>query len=172
MHWSLRSYYERVPGGVAAGTKGILGPVLTASLRSRLLGGVFLLGLLPSHGALAQIVPPAPQRPPCPPEAPAIPGVPAPPAGANLPPVAPVICQSELTKDVPALGADDPALQQPLESVRDFDARLRAQEGASTTVSPSSDPELSAPLTPLGQFDVREVDYAQPDTATAAPELR
>jgi len=149
-----------------------LGSVLTASLRCRLLGGVFVLALLPAAGAAAQIVPPAPTRPPCPPEGLALPAVPAPPAGANLPAVTPVVCQSELAKEVPALGADDPALQQPLESVRDFDARLRAQEGASATVSPSDDPALAQPLTPLGQFDVREVDYAQRDTATAQPELR
>ena len=73
---------------------------------------------------------------------------------------------------MPPLGADDPALATPLESVAEFDARLRTQEPAAGSVSPSTDPELAQPLQPLGQFDVREVDYAQPDPAGAAPELR
>jgi translocation and assembly module TamA len=86
--------------------------------------------------------------------------------------VEPVVCQSEFEQAVPPLGADDPALGQPLERVADFDARLRAQEAGAGTVSPSTDPELAQPLTPLGQFDVREVDFAQPDPTTAAVELR
>ncbi|WP_240309564.1 MULTISPECIES: autotransporter assembly complex protein TamA [Sphingomonas] len=136
--------------------------------QARLLAGVAAVILSPA-AVQAQLVPPPTERPPCPPEAS---NVAPPPPGANLPSVEPVVCQGELDRSVPPLGADDPALNQPLESVTDFHAKLRAQESAAGTVSPSTDPELAQPLTPLGQFDVREVDYAQPEPTTAAPELR
>ncbi|WP_336511915.1 autotransporter assembly complex protein TamA [Sphingomonas arenae] len=68
----------------------------------------------------------------------------------------------ELNTQVPPLGADDPALQGPLESVADFEQRIIAGE-TNPTVAPSTDPELSQPLPPLNQFDVREVEFAQPD---------
>ena len=71
-----------------------------------------------------------------------------------------------------ALGPDDPALSQPLENVAEFEARLRAQESAAGTVAPTGDPELAQPLPPLDQFDVREVELAQPEPAEAVAELR
>ena len=74
----------------------------------------------------------------------------------------PVITDGELATGVPPLGADDPALQGPLESVQEFEQRLIAGE-ANVTVAPSADPELTQPLPPLDQFDVREVEFAQPD---------
>jgi translocation and assembly module TamA len=114
--------------------------------------------------------PPAPERPVCPPEPPT--GAPPPPANANLPEVEPIVCQDELTREVPPLGADDPALGSPLESVAEFEARLRAQEANNIGVAPSADPEPAQPLPPLSQFDVREVELAEAEPAEAVAELR
>ena len=105
----------------------------------------------------------------CPPETPV---APAPPTGAQLPPVDPIICADELNRETPALGADDPALAGPLESVAEFEARLRAAEARPGDIAPTADPELAQPLPPLNQFDVREVELAQPDPAEAVAELR
>ncbi|GAA4002683.1 autotransporter assembly complex protein TamA [Sphingomonas humi] len=138
-------------------------PVLLAGCATAILG-------LAATPAAAQVKAPPPERPVCPPESATI--APPPPAGANLPQVEPIVCQDEVQREVPPLGADDPALNGPLESVAEFEARLRAQEAAGVGVAPSADPELAQPLPPLGQFDVREVELAQPDTAEATPELR
>lgn len=119
--------------------------------------------------AAAQIRAPAPERPLCPPEAPT---VAPPPPGAGLPDVEPIVCREEVDKDAPPIGADDPALQQPLESVAEFEAKLRAGESATGEIAPSSDPELARPLAPLDQFDVREVELAQPEPDQPAAELR
>ncbi|WP_344707704.1 autotransporter assembly complex protein TamA [Sphingomonas swuensis] len=118
--------------------------------------------------AAAQIAPPAPERPVCPPETST--AAPAPPAGANLPEIEPIVCQGEVEQEAPPLGPDDPSLAQPLESVAEFEQKLRAQEAAD--VAPSADPEIAAPLPPLATFDVREVELAQPEPSTAAAELR
>lgn len=118
----------------------------------------------------AQVVAPPPTRPVCPPEQSTV--APPPPEGANLPQVDPIVCQDELAREVPPIGADDPALGVPLESVAEFEARLRAQEAAGIGVAPTADPELGQPLPPLSQFDVREVDLAQPEPTEAAAELR
>jgi translocation and assembly module TamA len=116
--------------------------------------------------------PPGPKSvaPPCPPEPPTIAS--SPPPGADLPSVDPIICQDELARDVPPIGADDPALAQPLESVAEFEAQLRAAETRPGDVAPSADPEIAQPLPPLGTFDVREVELAQPEPAEAIAELR
>ena len=113
---------------------------------------------------------PPPTRPVCPPEQSTV--APPPPEGANLPQVDPIVCQEELAREVPPIGADDPALGVPLESVAEFEARLRAQEASGIGVAPTADPELGQPLPPLNQFDVREVDLAQPEPTEAAAELR
>ncbi len=105
----------------------------------------------------------------CPPETPV---APAPPTGAQLPSVDPIICADELNRETPALGADDPALAGSLESVAEFEARLRAAEARPGDIAPTADPELAQPLPPLNQFDVREVELAQPDPAEAVAELR
>ena len=120
--------------------------------------------------AHAQLAPPTPERSACPSEGPTV--APPPPPGANLPQVEPIVCQDELAREVPPLGPDDPALSQPLENVAEFEARLRAQESAAGTVAPTGDPELAQPLPPLDQFDVREVELAQPEPAEAVAELR
>lgn len=97
---------------------------------------------------------------------------PPPPPGSNLPQVPPVICQDELNRTTPPLGVDDPALQQPLESVSQFETRLRAVETVPGAVAPSADPELAQPLPPLGQFDVRDVQLAETQAGEQPAELR
>ena len=148
----------------------ILRSVFLSPLRTSLLAGAALLALSLSSPAAAQVKAPPPTRPACPPESSTV--APPPPAGADLPQVDPIVCQEELTRDVPPLGADDPALAVPLESVAEFEARLRAQEATGIGVAPTNDPELAQPLPPLSQFDVREVELAEPEPSERAPELR
>jgi translocation and assembly module TamA len=59
-----------------------------------------------------------------------------------------------------------------LESVAEFEARLRAAEAPPGDVSPTADPELAQPLPPLDRFEVRDVDVAQPEPAEAVAVLR
>jgi len=133
--------------------------------------GVSLLALLAIPGAAhAQVKPPPRERPVCPPEGPTV--APAAPPGSDLPAVEPIVCQEEIAKSVPPLGADDPALARPLESVAEFEARLKAAESRPGDVAPTADPALGQPLPPLNQFDVREIDYAQPESDRPATELR
>lgn len=148
----------------------VLQPLGCPSLRSRLCSGAAFL-LLSTFAATtkAQVAAPSPSPPVCPPEAPI---APPPPAGADLPQVEPIICQEEVAREVPPLGSDDPALNQPLESVAEFEARLRASETRPGEVAPTADPELAQPLPPLNQFDVREVELAEPEPAEAVAELR
>ena len=107
----------------------------------------------------------------CPPQTEA--GVaPPPPADADLPAVSPIICADELAREAPPITADvDPELERPLESVGEFEARMAGQPAAPGT-APLGDPALAEPLPPLEQFDVREVDFAEPAPTTEAPELR
>ena len=125
-------------------------------VRGRLLACCTLLTLVSATPALAQSQQPGPQLQPQP-----LP-VPPPPPGADLPAVEPIVTDQELATQVPPLGADDPALQGPLESVQEFEQRIVAGE-TNSTIAPSTDPELNQPLPPLNQFDVREVEFAQPD---------
>ncbi len=137
-------------------------------LRLALLGSAMALAIVdPASAQTAGGVAP-PTAPPF--VAPVVIPVPPPPPGANLPVVEPIISDQEMTT-VPALGADDPELSQPLESVADFEARLNANP-ATASVTPGNDPELNQPLPPLSQFDVREVELAQPEPAGAAVEIR
>ncbi len=139
--------------------------------RRRLLAGtVGLIALWAAPAAAAQPTRPPEERPLCPPEPPT--AAPAPPAGANLPEVETIVCREEVEKDVPPLGADDPALGQPLESIAEFEQRLRASEAQAGDIAPTADPELAVPLPPLNQFDVREVELAQPEPDRAAAEIR
>ena len=133
-----------------------------------LLGGSTLVAV----DANAQTPPPTtPARPVVvAPAAPAI-VVPPPPADARLPVVEPIISDEELASEVPALGPDDPELARPLESVAEFEARLNAGTTV-PTATPGSDAELNQPLPPLDQFDVREVEFAQPEPSEAPVELR
>jgi translocation and assembly module TamA len=89
-----------------------------------------------------------------------------PPADADLPAVEPIICDDELAREVPPISAEtDSELDRPLESVAEFEQRLGEQPA-------SADPELAAPLPPLEQFDVREVELAEPEPTVEAPTLR
>lgn len=144
-------------------------------MRAWLLSGAAATALalvLPAAARAQDAPPPAatPGQPECPAETSII--APPPPPGAELPVVEPIICQEELNRAVPPLGADDPALSQPLESVAEFEARLRATETGPGGVVPSADPELARPLPPLEQFDVREVELAEPEPARGTAELR
>lgn len=139
------------------------------TFRTTLLAGCATL-IVAASPAAAQVAAPEPERPVCPPEQPTV--APPPPAGSDLPQVDPIICQEELAREVPPIGADDPALATPLETVAEFEARLRAQEAAGIGIAPTADPELTQPLPPLNQFDVREVELAQPEPAEAVAELR
>ena len=96
--------------------------------------------------------------------------VPPPPPGSNLPAVQPIIPDEEMNRDVPPLGADDPALQGPLESIEQFEQRLATVPGDGP--APGSDPALNQPLPPLNQFDVREVELAEPEPSEGPVELR
>lgn len=124
--------------------------------RSRLLACSALLTLASATPALAQMPVQETVQAPQPVQ------VPPPPPGANLPVIEPEVTDQELATQVPPLGADDPALQGPLESVTEFEQRLIVRE-TNPTVAPSTDPELNQPLPTLDQFDVREVEFAQPD---------
>ena len=137
------------------------------------------LGLLPAT-ALAQETPAPVAQIPCPPEQSQV--APPPPADANLPVVDTIICEDELTREVPPISAaTDPELERPLESVAEFEQRMTGQPavpagtaapGQAPLGVPLGDPELIQPLPPLEQFDVREVELAQPAPEEDVPELR
>lgn len=139
----------------------------TVSWQGSLLG---MLATLLSAPAFART--PAPQPSANPPECTAPDGgtVAPPPANAKLPAVEPVICLDEFNREVPPLGPDDPELQRPLESMGEFEQILLSGQGA--TVAPGSDAELAQPLPPINQFDVREVELAEPAPNEAPVELR
>ena len=122
--------------------------------------------------------------------------VPAPPAAPALPEVEPVITDQEFNASVPSLDVgNDPALDQPLESIEAFERRIAAQqagakpaEGAAPPAgvpalsdgttneqigdAPIRDAELAKPLPPLGQFQVEPVQLGEPEEDTAAVEVR
>ncbi|MBB3940978.1 translocation and assembly module TamA [Novosphingobium fluoreni] len=113
--------------------------------------------------------------------------VPPPPAGTALPQVEQIIPDAEFNAAIPALdNTNDPALDQPLESIESFERRLAAQQsGAKPTEgqtppandpvladkdpveeigdAPISDAELTAALPPLNQFEVTPVQFAEKD---------
>ncbi len=107
-----------------------------------------------------------------------IPLLAGPPADARLPVVEPIITNEEFQRAMPPLGSNDPALDQPLESVEQFEQRVLATPAttplATIGASPSilNDTELTTPLPPLATFDVREVELADPGRAIAAAEVR
>lgn len=103
----------------------------------------------------------------------AAPILPPPPPDAALPDVAPIIDSGEFNRTVPAIApGNDPALDQPLESIADFE-RGQAAAAPGTQAEPSSaatpgtpapaispaqtalaDPELGKPLPPIAGFQV------------------
>ena len=121
--------------------------------------------------------------------------VPAPPPDAALPDVAGVISDEEFNATVPPLDAsNDPELDQPLESISDFERRLVAKSGQAGTVeeqpqqasglapgdaasvgqiadAPVRDAELLAPLPPIDQFDVNPVEFADGADTDDEPEV-
>ena len=112
-----------------------------------------------------------------------LPTLAAPPADARLPVVEPIITDDEFQSSIPPFGAPDPALDQPLESVEQFEQRLLGRPAANaipatgpmpgaTRPAILADPELSTPLPPLATFDVREVEFADPGPSAAAAEIR
>ena len=110
--------------------------------------------------------------------------VPPPPPGAELPPVEEIISDEEFNSSIPELGEDDPELMRELESIEEFERQFAA-EGANEQVqagvtppgglpelndgdrieaiadAPIRDAELLEPLSPLDQFEVREVEFAE-----------
>ncbi|TCD06613.1 hypothetical protein EYB45_02580 [Erythrobacteraceae bacterium CFH 75059] len=118
------------------------------------------------------------------------PVIPLPPPDADLPEVEEVISRAELADAVPPLppvGEDD-WLDQPLESIAEFERRLAAEEGAAEADpaplgdvrladgdpveeladAPVRDPELAVPLPPLEAFEVDPVEFVEgPDDTQA-----
>jgi translocation and assembly module TamA len=118
--------------------------------------------------------------------------VPPPPPGAALPQVDPIIPDEEFNSSIPALDAgDDPAMNQPLESIDSFERRIAAQQAAAKPAegqsppaqvpaladhdttetigdAPVADAELAAPLPPLNQFQVAPVQFAEDEEASTA----
>ncbi|MEO5773463.1 MAG: BamA/TamA family outer membrane protein [Sphingomicrobium sp.] len=98
--------------------------------------------------------------------------------------VEPIVGDAEFERSIPSLAPDqDSALDQPLESVTDFERRLAgdpatAAPGAAPVAPkpgaalPSADPELARPLPPLNQFDVRQVEFAAPAPDARSVETR
>ncbi len=117
-------------------------------------------------------------------EAGAIP-VPSPPSGAGLPPVEEIISDEEFSNEIPELGEDDPELQSELESIEEFERRFAEENPdadadtftAETSLllpelvdgdrneeiadAPIRDTELLEPLSPLEEFEVRDIEFAE-----------
>ena len=118
--------------------------------------------------------------------------VPIAPVTAALPQVDPIIPDEEFNSAIPALDpANDPAMDQPLESIDSFERRFATQQSgakpsedqpllASSPVpaehagpeavgdAPVADAELSAPLPPLNQFQVAPVQFAEGEQTSSA----
>jgi translocation and assembly module TamA len=115
--------------------------------------------------------------------------VPAPPADATLPQVDPIIPDAEFNSSIPSLDPNnDPAIDQPLESIDSFERRIAAERTAikpadgpapaagkpalvqgavvdAGGAAPLADVELAAPLPPIKQFEVAPVQFAEDDEA-------
>jgi translocation and assembly module TamA len=99
--------------------------------------------------------------------------VPPPPPSSDLPPVEPIVSNAEMEEAVPPLEpASDPEIERPLESVEAFEQQMIAGDAAVSPPLPGNDPALAQPLPPLGTFDVREVELADPAPTIEVPELR
>ena len=98
--------------------------------------------------------------------------VPQAPAG-SLPAVETIIPDQEFNSAIPALSPDDdPELNQPLESIDEFERKLKSAAAVpavtpatqaiatSTPISPN-DPELMRPLPPLAEFKIAPVEFTQ-----------
>ncbi|MGB3796292.1 MAG: BamA/TamA family outer membrane protein [Alteraurantiacibacter sp.] len=117
--------------------------------------------------------------------------IPAAPPEADLPEVEEIISDAEFNSEIPELGEEDPEMSLELESIEEFERRF-AEENADPesdvpmsvatdaprglpeladgdTVeaiadAPIRDAELLEPLSPLDQFEVREVEFAQTES--------
>ncbi|MGB7407531.1 MAG: BamA/TamA family outer membrane protein [Pontixanthobacter sp.] len=93
--------------------------------------------------------------------------VPPPPPGADLPPVEPIITDSEFDEAIPDLGADDPELMQDLESIADFERRYAEAEAAvqaeeeSDAALVQNDGVVTDPGAPLGLPELADGDIAE-----------
>lgn len=100
------------------------------------------------------------------------PAVPELPPGADLPEVETIIPISELESDLPPLTPEDvPVLQAPMPTIEEFERQLSNPLDVEI-VAPARDPELSQPLPPLRQFDVRPIEFAEPARDGSAAVIR
>ncbi len=121
--------------------------------------------------------------------------VPVPPAPAGaLPAVETIIPDQEFNAAIPALSPDDdPALNQPLESIDEFERKLKAASAVPAKTGPGGatpvgsqpaaqaaaqpvqglpgDPEMLRPLPPLAEFKIAPVEFTQQAEDTAAVEV-
>ncbi len=102
--------------------------------------------------------------------------MPSPPPGAALPEIEPVITDDEFQSAVPDLATGDEAMDAPLESIEEFEARLaREQDGAETAQdsvdqategqsAPLGDPALADgdPVEEIGDAPIRDTELAAP----------
>lgn len=112
--------------------------------------------------------------------------VPLPPPGFPLPDVEIVIDDEEFGARVPELAPeDDPELDMPLESIEEFERRLAAEQAETEPLdgqeaplgipaladgdpveeigdAPIRDAELAAPLPPLNEFELEDVEFTEP----------
>ncbi len=95
--------------------------------------------------------------------------VPLPPPGADLPPVEPIITDSEFNEAIPDLGEDDPELMRDLESIEDFERRFaeaeaaaaaeaRAEAGETAVLQADGSMIASDPSAPLGLPELADGD--------------
>jgi len=167
--------------------------------RSRWAGRVCgrALGLALGFALAAHSIPSAAQvagaatRPP--PSDEEMPGPPEPPDGADLPQPEPVISQEEFEREMPDLSPeDDPALDEPLETIGEFERRMGGADedpprGTSEPAplgeedladgdpieaigdAPIEDTALTDPLSPIESFELEAVTFEDDDEP--APEL-
>ena len=87
-----------------------------------------------------------------------------PPAGAALPPVEPIVSDSEFKAAIPPVSPDDdPELTRPLEPIAAFERQ--------TGTAPAADAELGRPLPPLETFDVAPARFTETEQPTGAVDL-
>jgi len=110
--------------------------------------------------------------------------IPEPPADADLPEAETIITEEEFEREVPELApGEDPALDEPLETIEEFDRRMAgAQERASRGTSgdaplagaatadgePIEDTALTDPLTPIESFELEAVTFDDDDAPPPA----
>lgn len=166
-----------------------VGAHLTSSSRMAVAALLFALSAVPAHAQVGQEDADGEEI-----EAGEVP-VPQPPADAVLPEVEPVISNDEFNSSIPDLDATtDAELNQPLESIAEFERRLAAEEADADSAegaappaglpaladgdtveeigdAPINDAQLAAPLPPIEQFDVEPVEIAEDQTDQETVEI-